>query len=88
MSEVMLHGVLNMPSDLWNDNDELDKMQRHSRYVEASELIRSQEEEISLLRYNLMEIRGMIRPIITNSQQILIEATENKNPLELGEQEG
>ena len=34
----MLHGVLNMPPDLWVD-DAMDKMQRHSRYVEASKVI-------------------------------------------------
>lgn len=39
MSEVMLHGVLNMPIEIWGDGH-LDKIQRHSRYVEASELIR------------------------------------------------
>lgn len=38
MSDVMLHGVLNMPIELWRD-DALDKIQRHSRYVEASRLI-------------------------------------------------
>lgn len=40
------------------------------------------KDEIDLLRYKLMEIRGMIRPIITNSQQILIEATETKTAKE------
>ena len=38
MSDLMLHGVLNMPPDLWVD-DAMDKMQRHSRYVEASKVI-------------------------------------------------
>lgn len=35
MSDVMLHGVLNIPPDLWRD-DEIDKQQRYSRYLEAS----------------------------------------------------
>lgn len=38
MSDVMLHGVLNMPPELWNDS-ELDKMQRYSRYMQASRRI-------------------------------------------------
>jgi len=38
MSEVMLHGVLNMPPDCWS-NDAIDVMQRHSRYKQASEEI-------------------------------------------------
>jgi len=52
MSEVMLHGVLNMPIDIWSD-DHLSKIQRHSRYVEASELIRNQDAEIDQLRQQL-----------------------------------
>lgn len=38
MSDVMLHGVLNMPPELWKDS-ELDKMQRYSRYRQASRRI-------------------------------------------------
>jgi hypothetical protein len=38
MGDTNLHGVLNMPPELWSDS-ELDKMQRHSRYVEASSRI-------------------------------------------------
>ena len=38
MSDSMLHGVLNMPPELWGD-DAVDTMQRHSRYVEASKII-------------------------------------------------
>lgn len=42
MSDVMLHGVLLMPSELWSD-DPLDVAQRRSRYVEASVRIRELE---------------------------------------------
>jgi len=38
MSDVMLHGVLNMPPELW-DNSEVDKLQRYSRYMQASRRI-------------------------------------------------
>lgn len=44
MSELMLHGVLNMPIDLWGD-DLIDKIQRHSRYVEASKIIKDAENK-------------------------------------------
>lgn len=38
MSDLMLHGVLNVPPELWGD-DAMDKMQRYSRYMEASRRI-------------------------------------------------
>ncbi len=60
MSEVMLHAVLNMPIDIWSD-DHLSKIQRHSRYVEASELIRNQDSEIDQLRQKLEAAEQIIR---------------------------
>jgi predicted nuclease with TOPRIM domain len=51
MSDVMLHAVLNMPIDLWDDSP-LDKGQRHSRYIEASQRIEQLEKEkIALFEY-------------------------------------
>jgi predicted RNA-binding Zn-ribbon protein involved in translation (DUF1610 family) len=38
MSEQMLHAVLEMPPELW-DGGEIDVLQRHGRYKEASTLI-------------------------------------------------
>jgi hypothetical protein len=38
MSDVMLHGILNMPTDLWTD-DHLNQVQRHNTYVSASKRI-------------------------------------------------
>jgi hypothetical protein len=46
MSEVMLHGVLNMPPELWNNDSPIDVAQRHSRYVEASKRIYELEEQL------------------------------------------
>lgn len=46
MSDTNLHGVLNMPIDIWSD-EYLDKIQRHSRYVEASERIISLESKLA-----------------------------------------
>lgn len=49
MSDLMLHGrALRMPPDLWSDS-ELDVRQRHSRYIQASDLIRKQAKRIAEL---------------------------------------
>lgn len=48
MSDIMLHGVLNMPPELWS-NDALDKMQRYSRYMEASRRIEDLNKALLLL---------------------------------------
>ena len=58
MSDVMLHGVLNMPIDCW-DETELDKQQRHARYVEASKRIIELEQQVNELedqRYTHVEV--------------------------------
>jgi len=44
MSNTMLIGILKMPPELWRD-DELDKVQRHSSYVRAAEMIEKYESE-------------------------------------------
>jgi len=49
MSDVMLHGVLNIPPELWS-GDALDEMQRHDRYVQASELIQSLQQQCDALQ--------------------------------------
>ena len=52
MSDTMLHGVLSMPVDLWQNNH-LDKQQRHSRYVEASNKIKDLEQQLGLTKIAL-----------------------------------
>ena len=49
MSDVMLHGVLNMPPNLWSDCP-FDISQRHGHYVEASKRIEELEHELSEMR--------------------------------------
>lgn len=44
MSDTMLHGILQMPPELWT-NDAIDIAQRHSRYLEASKRIEQLEYE-------------------------------------------
>jgi chromosome segregation ATPase len=45
MSDVMLHGVLNMPPNLWCDSP-IDIAQRHSHYKQASQRIEELELEL------------------------------------------
>jgi hypothetical protein len=58
MSDVMLHGVLNMPPNIWG-NSPIDVKQRHSRYVEASKRIEAQEEQCDMLADALKEIYNL-----------------------------
>jgi len=46
MSDIMLHGVLNMPPELWMDHP-IDVMQRHSHYVQASKYIDELQSELT-----------------------------------------
>ena len=49
MSDVMLHGVLNMPPNLWCGSP-IDIAQRHSRYKDASQRIEQLEREVAATR--------------------------------------
>jgi hypothetical protein len=49
MSNVMLHGVLNMPPNLWCDSP-IDIAQRHSHYKQASQRIEQLERELAEVR--------------------------------------
>jgi hypothetical protein len=49
MSRVMLHGVLNMPTEMWHKDSPIDDIQRQARYVEASKLIFKQDDMIAEL---------------------------------------
>lgn len=55
MSDVMLHGVLNMPPELWSGSH-LDVYQRHHRYIQASRRIANDEEAITGLVAALVAI--------------------------------
>jgi hypothetical protein len=56
MSDIMLHGVLNMPPELWIGTP-IDVMQRHSRYIQASEYIKELTEQRDRLAAVLQRIR-------------------------------
>lgn len=57
MSDTMLHGVLNMPIDVWGDSD-LDKIQRASAYQEASEIIKNSTPNAKILEL-IKEYEGL-----------------------------
>jgi hypothetical protein len=44
--DIMLHGVLRMPTDMWS-NDPLDMYQRHARYIQASDRIIELENKLA-----------------------------------------
>ena len=54
MSDVMLHGILRMPPELWRD-DPMQISQRHSRYIQASDRIEADAREIERLRSLMAE---------------------------------
>ena len=52
----MLHGVLNMPPELWSGSP-IDVMQRHSRYVQASQYIDELTEQLDEAREETIRTR-------------------------------
>lgn len=61
MSDMMLHAVLLMPPGLWVDDSEIDKSQRYSRYIQASDRIKSDEiiiDELMAAVKNLRDVKG------------------------------
>ena len=57
MSDVMLHGVLCMPPELWR-GDFIDIQQRYGRYLEASERINEDERLINKLKKESEQARS------------------------------
>lgn len=49
MSDAMLHGVLQMPPDLWDNDSCIDVGQRHGRYTEVSYRITADGKTIEVL---------------------------------------
>jgi len=80
MSDTMLHAVLQMPPEIWSDT-ELDKMQRHSRYMQASKRIEEDGKELDRLQAieaaarNLVKVKG--RYHTEQAFKALVAALEN-----------
>jgi len=64
MSDVMLHGVLNMPPELWSGSL-IDVMQRHSRYLQASQYI----GELTEQRDRLVENNNRVIELLKDGLQ-------------------
>ena len=60
VSDTMLHGVLLMPPELWT-SEPIDVCKRHWRYMQASERIIEQEQEIERLRKDLDDALEALR---------------------------
>jgi Mg2+ and Co2+ transporter CorA len=67
MSDLMTHGVLRMPPDMWRD-DPLDIAQRHSRYVAASDRIYELERELAETKRLLVEANKWLDKFRTEQQ--------------------
>jgi hypothetical protein len=59
MSDIMLHGVLRMPPELWG-NDAMDVMQRHLRYLQSSDRIYSDEKKILELEKQVQNLKDNV----------------------------
>lgn len=80
MSEVMLHGVLNMPPELWI-NDPIDKIQRYGRYMQASRRIEDLEAQRGELLEALIIMRNSFAFVVgddpLHKQEAVILAADN-----------
>jgi len=57
MSDLMLHAALEMPPELWGGGT-IDVVQRHGRYMQASERIISDGEKIATLTAKVESLQG------------------------------
>lgn len=77
MSEI-LHGVLNMPPDLW-DGGPIDRIQRHYRYIEASKRIKELERvlteiaNIACFECNELNIRNYTEEEVESLNEAMIK---------------
>ena len=78
MSDIMLHGVLNMPPELWIGTP-IDVMQRHSRYIQASEYIKELTEQRDRLAEELKEAQDAIGLMLKDSSCLTIPRYTKEN---------
>lgn len=72
MSDIMLHGVLNMPPKLWCDSP-IDVMQRHSRYVQASQYIDELDAELTAAREEIAILKSKYADHHSEAERITSE---------------
>jgi uncharacterized coiled-coil DUF342 family protein len=68
----MLHGVLNMPPELWIGTP-IDVMQRHSRYIQASEYIKELTEQRDRLAEELDALKQSMLDLSHPNMKLLLE---------------
>ena len=72
MSDVMLHGVLKMPPNLWSDSP-IDIAQRHGRYVEASKRIEELEHQLAEAQEDAANQRRLADLALAHRDEIIKE---------------
>ena len=82
MSDLMLHGVLNMPPNLWCDSP-IDIAQRHSHYKEASQRIEQLERELTEAREDAANQRRLADMALAHRDVIIAERDTLEEALEL-----
>jgi DNA-binding TFAR19-related protein (PDSD5 family) len=80
MSDVMLHGVLNMPPELWSGSP-IDVMQRHSRYLQASQYIDELTEQRDEAREETIRTREFMDHGFAKAREQLAAVTEQRDRL-------
>jgi hypothetical protein len=60
VSDVMLHGILNMPPGIW-DNSDIHKAQRHDAYKQASKRILELEKKLQNANEDLMATQDNLK---------------------------
>jgi hypothetical protein len=75
MSEIMLHGVLNMPAEMWHKDSAIDNIQRESRYIQASKLIYEQADKIAELEKRNSEILNRVAEAETRMLAAVLGST-------------
>ena len=78
MSDTMLHGILQMPPELWT-NDAIDIAQRHSRYLEASKRIIELERERDEARRELDELRKNSLALVEELKKSVIRLAKERD---------
>jgi ABC-type Fe2+-enterobactin transport system substrate-binding protein len=76
----MLHGVLNMPPNLWCGSP-IDIAQRHSRYKEASQRIRQLERELAEVKETIEMLETRHGATMFFHQMQMNEVTKQRDAL-------
>jgi hypothetical protein len=62
MSDLMFFGILRMPPDYWNDQDQLSVMQRYEVYKEAADRLERMKD--CRICGGLVDLKDAVRPSV------------------------